>query len=274
MDGEDTTSSLDSLYDKAEDYFKTKIVSDLDSKNVNKMVSSDLASLISSMGRPLSSTSNDHKVKALHFLLGSIDGIGTNMTGFGLPIKMVQSMGRFFVEHCRPVVLDQSSIVLPNSNPIPESKSDECDSEDVRDAALNCICSLIKCPIINDDGEQKDEVICSRIAIMQDAIRGRCASLEDDDEDDEDYYDDEDFDDQGNTAQMKILSGLSLLPRAKRSLCFTVLESTLCGISTDIEFHTKKSVGFQAKTIEKFIYFTNFANVCLHGKCEEANEVA
>ena len=108
---------------------------------------------------------------------------------------------------------------------------------------------------------------------MQDAIRARCSSVEDDDEDDADmiYDEDEGEDDcgevgeQGNAAQMKILSGLSLLSRSKRSLCFTVLESTLKGISNDIAYHTQKNVVFKVKTVEKLIFFTNFANVCLHG---------
>lgn len=255
--------NADLLHDNARDYFQSKIATD----DVNQMVATDLAQLVSKMERPLSSKSNGQKFRALSYLHGAIDGI--NEAGFELPLPMVQSMGRFFVEHCRPVLLDQTSLVKPQSDSVLNTVNEKYNSDDVRDASLKCISSLLKCTMVPFEDGKKDKVICARISIMQDAIRGRCASIEDDEDDDEIYDDDFDNDDgmdqHGNSQQIKMLSGLSLLPRAKRSLCFSTLESTLSGISNDIEYETKGNTKLDLKTVEKLIFFTNFATVCLHG---------
>ena len=263
LDGRDDIN-LDLLHDNARDYFQFfKNATD----DVNQKVATDLAQLVSKLERPLSSKSNGQKIRALSYLRGSIYGI--NEAGFELPLPMVQSMGRFFVEHCRPVLLDQTSLVKPQSDSVLNTVNEKHNCEDVRDVSLQCVSSLLKCTMIPFEDGKKDKVICARFSIMQDAIRGRCASIEDDEDDDEMYNDEFDNNDgnvqHANSQQMKILSGLSLLPRAKRSLCFSILESTLSGISNDIEYHTAENMQFDLTTVEKLIFFTNFATVCLHG---------
>lgn len=240
--------------------------------SIQKLISSDLALLISKMGELILSESNTPKVKALYCLLGATDGIqigANNDQNVGMPLKMAKLMGRFYIEHCSPI---QPSImsVIPSSDDdglISNETIEDYTVEDVRDAALSCICSLIQNPLIvekedeEEDGDSsKDQSIQFRISIMKDAVQRRCASAEDEDMmDDDSYYGDE-------NEESTILSGLSLLPRAKRSLCFCALESVLTGIVFDTRCHATQELSLNSKSVQLCITFTNFAASCLHGE--------
>ncbi len=257
----DDASDPTELIEKAKGYCITRIASYSQHNDKKPTHCSDIALLISEMERPLSSKSNDQKVKALSYLVGFLDGICMNH--LDLSCEILQSIGRFFVEHCRPIVLDPFSAVVPNSDLLDETPTtnDKYCAEDVRDSALCCICALIKCSILASD-ERKDEIIRARVMIMQDAIQGRCATVEDEYEDESDG---DGIDERGNAEQIKMLSGLALLPRAKRSLCFNVIESTLGGIADDFNYHFKRKIELELVTSEKLDHFVRFVSACLYG---------
>jgi len=86
----------------------------------------------------------------------------------------------------------------------------------------------------------RDDCIQFRLSVAQDSVQNRCASLDDlddDDDDDDMMYDDYD-DQQPGVSFAKALSGLSLLPRSKRSICFQVLEGAVTGTCTDDKHFT------------------------------------
>jgi hypothetical protein len=284
VDG-DHPVSLSNIHDDARQYFQdlcsantdantsststsTKIDESVDGQSTQKSISSNLALLISKMGEALSSNTNTPKLKALHYLLGATDGLQIGNQNVGLPLKMAELMSRFYMEHCSPMQSTEISIINSSDGANLNESVEDYTVEDVRDTALTCISSLLQSPIIDDkEATSKDGLIQLRISIMKEAVQKRCASIED--EEDEDYMDDDSHgegDASSSHGESRILSGLSLLPRAKRSLCFEALEATLKGIANDIEYHAIQELPLESKSTEMCISFTSFASACLHGE--------
>jgi len=236
----------------------------ISSSTSNKSISNDLALLISKMEKPLSSKHHYCKVNALNYLVGATDGLKDKIDN-RLPLKMMDLLRIFYLEHCSPI--QSAEIEIGGAIISGDEFIEDCTTEHVRDAALTCINSLIQMPMLNEDKEESqskfiDKSIQLRITIAQNAIQRRCASLEDEeDEDMTDYYANTPSDD-----DFKTLSGLSLLSRSKRSLCFHVLESALKGISLDIG--TDQQSLLDSKSIELLAHFSLFASSCLHGESD------
>ncbi len=264
--GNSNTFNPDELYKNAREYFEhlsssqssndeNDEVSDIGLKRMKKSVSTNIALLVSKMDEALSSKLNNPKLKALSCLRGALDGI----ENFGIPIQMTALLRNFFLAYCGPM---QPIEILVEQSQIPE----DCTVDEMRDAALRCIICLIQSRFFTeDDKADTNSSIQLRISIMKEGIQKRCSSDEYDDDDGiEDYYSQ---DVSSKNEQSKILSNLSLLPRTKRSLCFSVLEAALRGISIDVgDNYDQKVDPLIVKTFHDIFAFVDFACSCLHGE--------
>ena len=274
--------SLTEIQSDAKQYFQ-----DLSSSNDGNQ-NNCLALLVSKMEKPLSSNFNSPKVKALNCLLGATDGMNRNncsgddscSKSTGITLKMAKSLTKFYLEQCGPLQSASTSIeVIPS---IDGSISicnenighDDFTTDDVRDAAFYCVSSLIQNPLLNSDvendsnsKENKDALIQFRISVMKECIQKRCASIEYEQKKQEKITSQSDsssssVDDQSSTP----LLGLSLLPRAKRSLCFGALHAALKGIAIDVENHFVQKLSLNSKSLDSLFDFINFSCSCLYGK--------
>lgn len=265
--GNSNTFNPDEIYKNAREYFEhlSSSQSSADEKDggsdigltgIQKSVSNNIALLVSKMDEALYSKLNNPKLKALSCLRGALDGI----KNVGIPIQMTGLMRKFFLAYCGPM---QPIEILVEQSQIPE----DCSVDEMRDAALRCIISLIQSRFFTEDNKADTNFsIQLRISIMMEGIEKRCSSEDYDDDDDEieDYYSQ---DVSPKNEQSKILSNLSLLPRTKRSLCFSVLEAALMGISIDVgDNYDQKVDPLIVKTFDDLFAFVDFACSCLHGE--------
>lgn len=291
-----------------------------------KQLAQLIASLGPALSPPsssLSSSSSKHtkmyvRALALHYILGALqaftpssssnDTTTTTTTTTTLPFQMMQLVSRFLLEHISPTTMQPWTTLgnIHNDHGNQEINDDDDDgngfdipNEDVRDYAFRCIHTLLKIQIIdtthsNSNGMEEDfgsmdKCIEFRIQLARNAIRKRCATLEDCDDYDDEEEEDSDNDDyegmevdhrnttNGADLESKILSNLSLLPRAKRSLCFQALESALVGMERDgILVQPTSSApeepspydGCSSKCIHEIVSFASFAAACLHGETD------
>lgn len=262
--GEDSNNGLSAAQANAEAYFENLTSSN--NGNAAKIASNNLASLISKMEQPLSSKLYLPKARALHCLLGATEGIKKETS---IPRNMVEILSRFYLQYCGPHEDIEITLSPEHGSNIDNNMQENYSIENLRDTALLCLTMLIQCPFVDPDNvDIRGDFVKLRISLMKEAIQKRCTSMDYDDEDD-DILDDYSDDDNGSVMQSdsRIFSGLSLLPRAKRTLCFDALNAAISGIAIDIDhILTCDSFSKQADLLEKLHYLTKFASSCLHGK--------
>ena len=246
---------------------------------------------------------------ALNYLLGAIQALQldnnqqkyekqNNQHRLCLPFQVVDLLSQFLLEHCGPM---QSSSALTltsaeimnnhnhngNGNAFGEDldgNDNDVPNDDVRDYALLCLNALLKVgiDIESDISVSVDQCITFRINVAQKAIQRRCATLDDCDDydDDSDYNDDDDYDDdeggyggggyKEHEREAKMLSNISLLPRAKRSLCFRALEAAVWSIERDKDIRRSDDDDNieSLKCTDLLVKFSSFAAACLHGETD------
>jgi hypothetical protein len=225
----------------------------------------ELSTFIKKMEPSFSRGTNIRKYGLLCFL-GALEGIG-DTHGSGLPFSMMKLLSNFLLQHCGPI---ESATFIPAESMDIDLQSDGSSLEKVRDVSLNSIGALLRISMsVTKDDKSLDDFIELRMRVAQRGIQLRCASIEDfhdeDDDENDDYYEDN-FNRQMQEEETKILSGLSLLPRAKRSMCFRTLDAALSGITHDC---TKFSETTISKALaEKMVSFATFTAATLHGETD------
>uniref|UniRef100_A0A7S3Q246 MMS19 nucleotide excision repair protein n=1 Tax=Chaetoceros debilis TaxID=122233 RepID=A0A7S3Q246_9STRA len=300
----------DILETDARAYFKRLKRSDdgSDSESCTSVSSSkELAKMIAKFGpifdmSSATPTSSMSKVMALKCLNGSLQGIQEHTiesTAGCLPLPMMVLMSNFLMGHCGPTSTSGNALIPDTSGNVnigngDDSSVEDVSLEDVRDAALLCMTTLLSTAISSENNDinnddmnsemQTDLCIQFRIRTAHKSIQSRCASLEDCEDDeysDADDYSDEDNDDGPSKEDDKILNGLSLLPRSRRSKCFSTLEAAIKGIGIDAAVDVcinKKQKQQQTtnvtrrrideETLKCLNGFTNFAASCLFGETD------
>jgi len=257
----------------------------------------ELALLLASIGdEPISSakSSNISKLLALKYLLGSLQTFQKRQAC--LSLQMGRSVAQFLLQLCGPIVHDGDGISVDDSYALNASMQDINDtsdivtSDDVRDAAIKCTSALLQIPLSRKEfgSDEAGKTPLSafaefRVQVAKEAVQKRCASLEDCMEhDDDDDYDDDDEYMNGQEAgggpseeEARTLSGLSLLPRAKRAICFRVLEAALQGIQCDVDVdgldshsHSSASSVVSVSCSNHLVDFVIFAATCLIGETD------
>lgn len=228
------------------------------------IMATELSTLISKMEPSFSRGSNIRKY-GLHCFLGALEGIG-NAHCSGLPFSMMKLLSSFLLQHCGPI---ESKTFIPGESMDVDLQNDGSSLEKVRDVSLSSIGALLQIPMNVTNDTSLDDFIELRIKVAQRGVQLRCASIEDcqydEDEDDDDYYED-DFNRHMQEEENKTLSGLSLLPRAKRSLCFRTLDAALSGITHDSAKFSNPSIS--KALAEKMVSFAAFTAATLHGETD------
>jgi len=250
-------------------------------------IAKDLALLLSKLKHPLSSTSSS-KVCALRIICCAIRAIGNNdeddsptktqsststnndNNNRGISLNMMELLGTFLLEHCNPIqstdIFNQDDVMDLSNNGI--DNNDGSTLEDIRDAALTCLCALLQIPCI----ESSTKSIIFRLETSRHSIERRCVSSDDE-------YDEYGNNNMMDTDQSDMISGLSMLPRSKRSLCFQSIEMTLKGISYDMKYlscpnqsnqqdSTINNPSFDSSTKKKISSYATFVASCLHGETD------
>ncbi|KAL3775267.1 hypothetical protein ACHAW5_010905 [Stephanodiscus triporus] len=283
-----------------------------------------LALLVSSLGPAFTPSSTiDRKVRALHCLMGALEGSADLTHG------VRQAVGRFLVELCRPGCsedrvdecneddIDQEMNYVDADNMTPEKLTEQLEAisakrskkstislthDDVRDAAMIGLTALTRShleifPTQQSQSSESKQSYCPatkalgvvhqsmefRVELAILGVRYRCQM------------------DSSNGSggakgtrggsgagyetvdpELNIDDGLSLLPRAKRSLCFNLFDAALDGLNDD-ELKCKKllsQIQESSSTVDAmrlmipssvFIQMSAFASLtssCMHGETD------
>jgi Dos2-interacting transcription regulator of RNA-Pol-II len=202
---------------------------------------------------------------ALNCFTGSLQGCQRQHAIMSLPV--IKLIGTFLLQHAGPIA--------SNNDGDDESTGDY--DEQIRDTAVVGLTSLVQCTanIIsstaqgNDDGDSL-EWLKLRLTITKSGVERRCAQLLDDDDDDVDKKDDYYGYQRPATA-----SGLSLLPRSRRSLCFDLIRAAVDAVAstTDLQKQQKHPELYadqqlDATTRLELTDFCKFVIACLHGESD------
>ena len=209
------------------------------------------------------------RIRALNCLTGALlgcsdlwnkhlDGKSDETMARSSTMDLIKTIGGYVLLFCAPMHDDDENPAWADDDRInqDEGQSDLDDlapsiGEDVRDAAMDCSCALLELPWVpsfeqHDDTtmlHQLELIMHERIELARQVVQHRCSSIKyakqtlpsDYSPDyNDDMYDDAETSQDGVTAT---LSGLSLLVRARRSLCFSVLQSAIEGISHDLQVY-------------------------------------
>ena len=252
----------------------------------------ELALLLASIGdEPISSerSSNISKLLALKYLLGSLQTFEKRQAC--LSLEMGRSVAQFILQLCGPIAQDGDGISLDDSYALNASMHDANDTsgmvtgDDVRDEAIKCTSALLqitlsKKELRSDDATAGETPLSAfaefRVQVAKQAVQKRCASLEDCDDDDDDDDDDDEYmnGQEGgggpSEEEARTLSGLSLLPRAKRAICFKVLDAALQGIQCDVDVDglDSQSLCVSVSCSNNLVDFVIFAATCLIGETD------
>ena len=173
---------------------------------------------------------------------------------------------------------------IGNDNDTDADTDANVDWESVRDGALESASVPLTSPLESDEMET---AILSRMRIATSLVAKRCtsedmaneysyagdhANVDDDDEWDMHMPEDEEEKESGDygyeSMETQTLSDLSLLPRARRALCFQVLQSALTGIQTDVTKAAGVGAGVAANTAVRIQKFASFCSSCLLGETD------
>ena len=228
--------------------------------------------------------------RALKILGGAIHGCyhsdeddgsaSASSLGRGLNHKVSDFVGKFLISHCRPFEMD--------SSPMDQDGDEDDDTivETIRDAAAEAVAALGRCPIDPGDlpanrgntaGTLVGEYVASikrRMLLARQGVEARCLS------DEFLGYEQQfnhGFEDEGGDNTME---GLATLPRARRSLCFTILEEATEGSSTDLalllaslphasrHYNDASILSVVSSLRNDTSSFVSFVSTCLHGETD------
>lgn len=176
------------------------------------------------------------RIWALNCLHGAVDGCQT------LSFEIFKLLSIFLLSYCSPL--------------LEEAEFSEDTEEMVRDSAMSCLKALIETPLeMNNSVPNHVEVIRQKLTFAYKAVANRCAT----------ESSTEDFD-QGYSleASCDFREGLSLLPRSRRSLCFSLIRTAIDSVGAIQLDGPIEDEGF----FEVLIDFTKFSTKCLHGESD------
>ena len=138
------------------------------------------------------------RLAALQCLVGALEGCQNSSSS--LSTQMTELLANFFLQHAGP-------IKVAHDYAIPGVEEDEDFEEQLRDMALAAMEVLWKMP----PGTETTEIIRMRLRLTQSAVESRCAQPE--------------MPQSASDPSANFISGLSGLPRSRRSLCFRLFLS-------------------------------------------------
>ncbi|GAX15818.1 DNA repair/transcription protein MET18/MMS19 [Fistulifera solaris] len=188
-----------------------------------------LALLIQQLG-PAFSGSLSARLVALACLRGALEACQR----MPLSLTTTRLLGNFYQEHCGPV------------EPDPEEDRDE----QIRDEAMEGLHALVRLPM-DPNVDLFDEFVQIRLQYTLISIQRRCAVPEDNEWD---QY------------KSNNLSGLSVLPRTRRSLCFQLLRAAIDSIAE--QYHKSSTSQLTLATQQELQRFATFAARCLQGESD------
>lgn len=200
-----------------------------------------IALVVEHLGPAFTSESFETSLRALHVLVGAIEGCRDST----FSNELIQKLGVFLVGHCRPI--DDADVV------------DDYDSL-TRDAAIQGLSLLLSVASSENLTTEKNiEKIEIRLRLAQNAIHSRCA----------------DHDDRNLSLQLTdrglsaLAGGLSTLSRSRRSLCFETLQAALHAVE-NVPSEAKKLICeiVEKETLQLLVDFATLASICLHGESD------
>lgn len=218
---------------------------------------------------------------------GGSGGIGGTLSSSS--IQLVQLLGTFLLQHAGPIAVDSAT-------------GDDFD-EEIRDAAQVGLTALLQCtpaaittttlppsfmPKSISSGltggsvsnDASTEWLKWRLTIAQAGVERRCAQDDDDDDDDRENDDMENGDYDNYRRSTAASSGLSLLPRSRRSLCFDLIRAAVDAVAMSaVTPHPRKKHSqlyddadhlpqLDATTLSIMTKFCKFVASCLHGESD------
>lgn len=232
-----------------------------------------LALLIQCLGPCFSATaSRGTRWAALSCLVGSIEGCqpssppATVASASTMSLTLTRLLSTFLLEHTRPI--NGVDAIDHHENAMVED--DDCE-EQIRDTALTGLCFLLHCchepeksnGSSNDDSAQQHQSFIKLFMhIAQAGVEGRCTPRSDDNtEDNDDTY--------GYSRQATTASGLSLLPRSRRSLCFDLVRAAVDVTLSQTKHWNAPMDGLEIDTVRReSVSFCQFSASLLHGESD------
>jgi hypothetical protein len=207
-----------------------------------------LAVLVRELGPVLQETTP--RIAALHCLLGALEGCAEA----GLSSNLTQLLGNFLLTYCGPIVLDEADI---------REDMDEDYEEQVRDIAIQSLTVLIE-SVSSDVAATTEQVVSQRLALARAGVERRCAAPEL-----EAVIDGASDHNRSDTppAASRVASGLSTLPRSRRSYCFGLLQSAVDSVGVII-LSCSIAIGENENVQDGLIKFAQFTAICLHGESD------
>jgi hypothetical protein len=232
-----------------------------------------LALLIQELGPALSSDRHACRICALATLSGAIEGCQTIV----LSIQIVRLLGTFLLGHCGPiqqqqqqqqddVVMDESMLNGGGEKGWEDNDAQDYD-EQVRDAAIGGLTALLSGASMSTTEASETltqselvEVVRCRLELAQKGVTNRCAAPElDEVQGYNSGY--------GEPERPRVQSGLALLPRSRRALCFSLLQALVNGVACLVK-ECPPSVASATELESELAVFATFTASCLHGESD------
>ena len=208
-----------------------------------------LAILLQRLGRAFAA-SYVSRVCALYAVLGALEGCEKA----SLSENVIDLLTNFLLVHCAPLVEEEFDQEI-------DYDGDDY-GEQVRDAAILSLTALFDARCTETSSFDFVQYAQKQLRITQDAIRSRCAVADQPDRGDSSGFGHI----AGETPQF-IQSGLALLTRSRRSLCFDLLRATIQSIS-DLSSREKDLKGKSNRIESDLVEFAVFVTNCLHGESD------
>ena len=225
-----------------------------------------LALLIQELGPAFSSDRHACRICALATLSGAIEGCQKTV----LSIKIVRLLGTFLLGHCGPIIQQQDDVVMDEhmlnggDNGMDDNDAQDYD-EQVRDAAIGGLTALLSGASTTDASKTLSQpefvqVVRCRIELAQKGVTNRCAAPElDEVEGYNSGY--------GEPERPRVQSGLALLPRSRRALCFSLLQALVNGVASLLR-ECPPSADSASELENELAVFATFTASCLHGESD------
>lgn len=223
-----------------------------------------LAQLVKTLGPAFGEVSNPYdgpicttmksRCIALMVLCGSLQGCTTGQT---ISLNVVDLLGQFLLPHCGPMHVNNDEVNGENID------------EMIRDVSLESLLFLMKSIQLHkpDDNKMRQnysDAVKMVLDLSRSGVEQRCAVAADEDDciDGDNVYFEE----------RRHRSGLSLLPRSKRSSCFDLLSAAVdvvgrIGIASSSSQKDTK-LGLESVDMIHVQNFIIFVTSCLHGESD------
>jgi hypothetical protein len=219
-----------------------------------------LALLIQELGPAFSSDRHACRICALSTLSGAIEGCQTIV----LSVQIVRLLGTFLLGHCGPI--KQDDVVMDeymdtsNGNGVDDNDAQDYD-EQVRDAAIGGLTALLS-GTASQTLTQPElvQVVACRLELAQKGVASRCAAPELDDVQGYNHG-------YGEPTKPRVQSGLALLPRSRRALCFSLLQALVNGV-TSLVRECPPTADSCSELENELVTFVTFTASCLHGESD------